>query len=116
MTRIFALLAETLALCVFQAGPTGSARRRRLAILAVFVIALGLGVPTGPASSAGGADEARFQRNDLAPAASPFLQQHADNPIHWQRWDDAELAYATRAGKPNFLDVRTSACCRCPLK
>jgi len=65
-------------------------------------------------SMAAAADEAaKFRRNDLAGATSPFLQQHTDNPIHWQRWDDAVLAYAKRAGKPIFLSVGYSSCYWC---
>jgi hypothetical protein len=61
------------------------------------------------------ADEsgARFERNDLATASSPFLLQHADNPIHWQRWDDDVLAHAKNLDKPIFLSVGYSSCYWC---
>jgi len=63
----------------------------------------------------GGADEneARFKRNDLATASSPFLLQHADNPIHWQRWDDEVLTHAKSRDKPIFLSVGYSSCYWC---
>jgi len=57
--------------------------------------------------------DARFQHNDLAASHSLFLQQHADNPIHWQRWDPAVLAHAKRLGKPVFLSVGYAACYWC---
>ena len=56
------------------------------------IAAVGLLLLIGPARAA--EDDARFGRNDLAAAPSPFLLQHADNPIHWQRWDDEVLAHA----------------------
>jgi uncharacterized protein YyaL (SSP411 family) len=32
--------------------------------------------------------------NRLASALSPYLQQHAHNPVDWQPWDDEALARA----------------------
>ncbi|MFV0533221.1 MAG: DUF255 domain-containing protein, partial [Cumulibacter sp.] len=34
--------------------------------------------------------------NRLATATSPYLQQHADNPVHWQEWGDAAFDEARR--------------------
>ena len=75
------------------------------------IAAVGLLLLIGPARAA--EDDARFGRNDLAAAPSPFLLQHADNPIHWQRWDDEVLAHARRSGKPIFLSVGYSSCYWC---
>ena len=52
-------------------------------------------------------------RNRLDDEASPYLQQHADNPVHWQPWDDAALAAAREADRPVFLSVGYSACHWC---
>ena len=30
--------------------------------------------------------------NELKHAASPYLQQHADNPVHWRMWTPETLA------------------------
>ena len=33
-------------------------------------------------------------RNTLAESTSPYLRQHADNPVHWQQWTPEALAEA----------------------
>jgi uncharacterized protein YyaL (SSP411 family) len=52
-------------------------------------------------------------RNRLADETSPYLLQHADNPVHWQPWDEEALAAARRAGKPILLSIGYSACHWC---
>ncbi|WP_276261025.1 thioredoxin domain-containing protein [Haloglomus litoreum] len=52
-------------------------------------------------------------RNRLDDAASPYLQQHADNPVNWQPWDDEALAAAREQDVPVFLSVGYSACHWC---
>ena len=52
-------------------------------------------------------------KNRLADSLSPYLQQHADNPVHWQPWDDAALAQARREDKPILLSVGYAACHWC---
>jgi len=54
-----------------------------------------------------------FARNRLAGASSPYLRQHADNPVHWQPWDDATLAQARDTDTPILLSVGYSACHWC---
>ncbi len=51
--------------------------------------------------------------NRLADTSSPYLQQHADNPVDWQPWDEAALAQARRENKPILLSVGYSACHWC---
>jgi len=51
--------------------------------------------------------------NVLSTAASPYLQQHKDNPVHWQVWGDAALKEAERSGKPILLSVGYAACHWC---
>jgi len=51
--------------------------------------------------------------NRLADAASPYLRQHADNPVAWQPWDDAALEAARERDVPIFLSVGYSACHWC---
>ncbi|MFD1515359.1 thioredoxin domain-containing protein [Halomarina rubra] len=53
------------------------------------------------------------ETNRLADAASPYLRQHADNPVHWQPWDDAALEAARERDVPIFLSVGYSACHWC---
>ncbi|WP_348609148.1 thioredoxin domain-containing protein [Halobaculum rarum] len=52
-------------------------------------------------------------RNRLDEEASPYLRQHADNPVHWQPWDDDALAAARERDVPLFLSVGYSACHWC---
>ena len=35
-----------------------------------------------------------LSRNRLGEEESPYLRQHADNPVNWQPWDDAEIGRA----------------------
>ena len=52
-------------------------------------------------------------RNRLDESASPYLSQHADNPVAWQPWDDAALAAARERDVPIFLSVGYAACHWC---
>jgi uncharacterized protein YyaL (SSP411 family) len=52
-------------------------------------------------------------RNRLDQEASPYLQQHRDNPVHWQPWDRAALDLATRTKKPILLSIGYAACHWC---
>jgi uncharacterized protein YyaL (SSP411 family) len=52
-------------------------------------------------------------RNLLADETSPYLLQHADNPVHWRPWCDAALAEARATGKPILLSVGYAACHWC---
>jgi len=52
-------------------------------------------------------------RNRLADEKSPYLQQHADNPVHWNPWDDEAFEEAKERDVPVFLSVGYSACHWC---
>jgi hypothetical protein len=52
-------------------------------------------------------------QNLLALEASPYLQQHAHNPVDWYPWGEAAFARARREGKPIFLSVGYSTCYWC---
>ncbi|WP_374631269.1 thioredoxin domain-containing protein [Ferrovibrio sp.] len=54
-----------------------------------------------------------LDRNMLEHAASPYLLQHKDNPVHWQLWGPATLAAAQAANKPILLSVGYAACHWC---
>jgi uncharacterized protein YyaL (SSP411 family) len=54
-----------------------------------------------------------MRKNRLADAASPYLRQHADNPVWWQPWDDEAFLQAQREQKPIFLSIGYSACHWC---
>ncbi len=51
--------------------------------------------------------------NRLRNETSPYLLQHADNPVHWQPWDAQALAAARDADKPILLSIGYSACHWC---
>ncbi|HEX2668007.1 MAG TPA: thioredoxin domain-containing protein, partial [Gammaproteobacteria bacterium] len=51
--------------------------------------------------------------NRLSRETSPYLLQHADNPVHWQPWDEAALAAAREADKPILLSIGYAACHWC---
>jgi uncharacterized protein len=51
--------------------------------------------------------------NLLAGAASPYLRQHADNPVHWQQWSPRALAEAAERDVPILLSVGYAACHWC---
>jgi hypothetical protein len=51
--------------------------------------------------------------NRLAGETSPYLQQHANNPVDWQPWDGAALSRARAEDKPILLSVGYSACHWC---
>ncbi|WP_246672446.1 thioredoxin domain-containing protein [Mesorhizobium sp. B3-1-6] len=52
-------------------------------------------------------------RNLLAEEASPYLQQHSDNPVHWRGWSPAALAEAKELGRPILLSIGYAACHWC---
>ncbi len=51
--------------------------------------------------------------NRLASQTSPYLQQHADNPVDWQPWDEEALGLARAQDKPILLSIGYSACHWC---
>ncbi|MGH8631529.1 MAG: thioredoxin domain-containing protein, partial [Burkholderiales bacterium] len=51
--------------------------------------------------------------NRLARETSPYLQQHADNPVDWYPWGEDALARAREEDKPILLSIGYSACHWC---
>ncbi len=51
--------------------------------------------------------------NRLAAETSPYLLQHADNPVEWFPWGDEAFAEARRRDVPIFLSVGYSSCHWC---
>jgi uncharacterized protein YyaL (SSP411 family) len=52
-------------------------------------------------------------RNRLADETSPYLLQHADNPVDWHPWGEPALALARETDRPILLSVGYSACHWC---
>ena len=51
--------------------------------------------------------------NRLGSATSPYLQQHADNPVDWWSWSAEAFAEAERRNVPVFLSIGYAACHWC---
>ena len=51
--------------------------------------------------------------NRLREQSSPFLRQHADNPVDWQPWDAEALALARERNKPIMLSIGYAASHQC---
>ncbi len=51
--------------------------------------------------------------NKLARETSPYLLQHADNPVHWQPWGERALQQARDENRPILLSIGYSACHWC---
>jgi uncharacterized protein YyaL (SSP411 family) len=58
-------------------------------------------------------DPQRVPRNRLAGETSPYLLQHADNPVDWYPWGPEALERARAEDKPILLSVGYSACHWC---
>src|ERR1700733_15067670 len=54
-----------------------------------------------------------MQRNRLAEETSPYLLQHADNPVDWYPWGEEALGAAKQQNKPILLSIGYSACHWC---
>ncbi len=51
--------------------------------------------------------------NRLAQSKSPYLLQHAHNPVDWREWNEETLAEARAQDKPIFLSIGYSTCHWC---
>lgn len=51
--------------------------------------------------------------NALAAASSPYLRQHADNPVQWLEWGETAFARARAEDKPILLSIGYSTCHWC---
>jgi uncharacterized protein YyaL (SSP411 family) len=52
-------------------------------------------------------------RNRLGDETSPYLLQHAGNPVHWWAWGEEAIAEAKRSNRPILLSVGYAACHWC---
>jgi len=51
--------------------------------------------------------------NKLSNSTSPYLLQHAHNPVDWHLWNEESLAKAKAENKSNFLSIGYAACHWC---
>jgi uncharacterized protein YyaL (SSP411 family) len=57
--------------------------------------------------------EAPRRRNRLADETSPYLLQHAHNPVDWYAWGEPAFAAARAESRPIFLSIGYAACHWC---
>jgi uncharacterized protein YyaL (SSP411 family) len=81
---------------------------RRLLTLAAVSFLAGLVLAEEPAPK----DKPKHT-NRLAKETSPYLLQHAHNPVDWHPWGEEALAKAKKEGKPIFLSIGYSSCHWC---
>src|SRR6059058_5267646 len=79
----------------------------RFGILALMCLVTSNRIVAGPAP---GVSE---HTNRLAQEKSPYLLQHAHNPVDWYPWGEEAFAKARREDKPIFLSVGYSTCHWC---
>ncbi len=77
---------------------------------------------TGSAAAAAHGDGARTAQSNLAARSggwrllatdSPYLRQHADNPVEWHPWGPEAFALAAELNRPVFLSIGYSSCHWC---
>lgn len=51
--------------------------------------------------------------NKLVHSSSPYLLQHASNPVHWQEWGEEALSMAKEQNKPLIISIGYAACHWC---
>ncbi|MBN2731218.1 MAG: thioredoxin domain-containing protein [Balneolaceae bacterium] len=54
-----------------------------------------------------------INKNSLSEAKSPYLLQHADNPVHWFSWSEEAFEIAKKEDKPIFLSIGYATCHWC---
>jgi uncharacterized protein YyaL (SSP411 family) len=54
-----------------------------------------------------------YMRNNLDRSSSPYLLQHAGNPVWWQEWSREVIEQAAREHKPLFVSIGYSTCHWC---
>src|SRR6187397_3569331 len=52
-------------------------------------------------------------QNHLQFSSSPYLREHADNPVNWFEWSDEALNKAEKENKPLLISIGYAACHWC---
>src|SRR4051794_37777447 len=66
-----------------------------------------------PLSAAAPPQPTKRKPNRLARESSPYLLQHAHNPVNWYPWGEEAFAKAKKEGKLVFLSIGYSSCHWC---
>ncbi len=53
------------------------------------------------------------EKNHLSTASSPYLLQHADNPVDWYEWSDEAIEKAKKENKPLLISIGYASCHWC---
>jgi len=77
-------------------------------LLAIQLTLLAVGCGKGAA-----VDKSAVYTNHLINERSPYLQQHAHNPVDWYPWGEEAFQKALREDKPIFLSIGYSTCHWC---
>ncbi len=59
------------------------------------------------------AEDNSLKKNRLSEAISPYLRQHADNPVQWYEWGPEALQKAKTENKPLLISIGYAACHWC---
>jgi uncharacterized protein YyaL (SSP411 family) len=84
--------------------------RARLTIIVLITI---IGVSMTHSCDAGQPSPAPVKKNHLAAEKSPYLLQHADNPVDWYPWGEEAFKKAREEDKPIFLSIGYATCHWC---
>jgi uncharacterized protein YyaL (SSP411 family) len=87
--------------------------RRVLFVIPIFAVTLVLLSPTGRGDEPKKSDAKTRKANRLAREISPYLLQHAHNPVDWYPWGEEAFAKAKKEGKLVFLSIGYSSCHWC---
>ncbi|MBX3449432.1 MAG: DUF255 domain-containing protein [Planctomycetaceae bacterium] len=84
-----------------------------LTVLSMVLLGLPLALDAAEESSPSPAQAGGKHRNHLANSTSPYLRQHAGNPVNWYPWGPEALQRAKDEDKLIFLSVGYSSCYWC---
>lgn len=84
-------------------------------VAALIPLALAILIPLSPGGARAGSTDAQTppHTNRLIGETSPYLLQHAHNPVDWYPWGPEALEKAKRENRPIFLSIGYSACHWC---
>ena len=85
----------------------------KLSVLITFLTATGLVTVNRQHEPFSGASDRESQTNRLISESSPYLLQHARNPVDWYPWGEEAFEKARKENRPIFLSVGYSACHWC---
>ena len=81
-------------------------------LILFFVVSLGFKCSTNKNNISMSQEEPKFT-NALAQESSPYLLQHAHNPVNWMPWGVEALAQAKKENKPLLISIGYAACHWC---